>query len=455
MAVSRDPKIALITQYIKAFEEGGLRGTMLQGKRYYLSENDILGRKKGYKSAGEYVAMDPYKANNVIPSGFLKLIVDQKIGYSLNEGISIQDDFPISAPAYVRTLKKVAKQSSQKIYGVLQPDISSGEYKLKVMESEQIILVPNISNNEKNDHVIRYYSTQIVDAKGKLVDVLRAELYDDKEITFYIKYKRASGTYIKWELEPCGKGLRIPANPLPHMRTAITLAGIVKGERANAWGGPPHLVLYNNDEHTNDLKVIKRLIDLYDKGISDFGNNLEDFNEIYWIIKNYGGENEEEFTKLFKKYKTLFTDGDGDAKAETVDIPHEARKLLLDMLQKLIYKFSMAVNADDIQGNITNVRIMALYSDLNLKANDFEQELQDLHVQVTESYNKWAGISGKPLIQYTPLIFSRDMILNEVEMLDANARQQGSIPEIIRLGKHPWIRNPEEAERDMQRITLE
>jgi len=137
---------------------------------------------------------------------------------------------------------------------------------------------------------------------------------------------------------------------------------------------------------------------------------------------------------------------DGDAKAETINIPTEARQKMLDNTEKLIYKFGMGVNPDDVDGNITNVRIKALYSNLDLKANDFEIEIEDFMDQWFYFLNRYFELTSKTIFDANDLyiVFSRSMIINEVEMLNANSQQQGNISARTRMENHPWVDNVEE-----------
>ena len=50
----------------------------------------------------------------------------------------------------------------------------------------------------------------------------------------------------------------------------------------------PFIFFSNNDEGTSDLNDIKELIDSYDKIYSGFVNDLEDIQEIIFVLTNYG-----------------------------------------------------------------------------------------------------------------------------------------------------------------------
>ncbi|WP_317050739.1 phage portal protein, partial [Clostridium neonatale] len=67
----------------------------------------------------------------------------------------------------------------------------------------------------------------------------------------------------------------------------------------------------NNNLMTSDLDNVKPLIDVYDKVFSGFVNDLEDIQEIIFILTNYEGEDSREFLSQLKKYKTVKVNDSG------------------------------------------------------------------------------------------------------------------------------------------------
>ena len=56
----------------------------------------------------------------------------------------------------------------------------------------------------------------------------------------------------------------------------------------HGFGEVPFIPFYNNNIPTDDLTNIKLLSDAYDKVFSGFLNDLEDTQEIIFILTNYG-----------------------------------------------------------------------------------------------------------------------------------------------------------------------
>jgi SPP1 family phage portal protein len=127
-----------------------------------------------------------------------------------------------------------------------------------------------------------------------------------------------------------------------------------------------------------------------------------------------------EFLEYLKKYKVLPLDAEGDAEYMTMDIPIEARKTMLSILEDNIFKFGQGVNIDKVgDGNITNVVIKARYAGLDFKANDTEARMKEFMEELFWFCNEYLKITGKGQVDLSKLdvTFNRSMIINEVEIV--------------------------------------
>lgn len=76
-------------------------------------------------------------------------------------------------------------------------------------------------------------------------------------------------------------------------------------------GVVPFIPFANNNLQTLDLDNIKKLIDSYDKTYSGFVNDLEDIQQVLFVLTNYGGMREEgvkgivDFLRKLKNIKQL------------------------------------------------------------------------------------------------------------------------------------------------------
>ncbi|MFP4015797.1 MAG: phage portal protein [Halanaerobiales bacterium] len=426
-------------QNLDRYSQYSNKRKMELGEKYYNQQNEeIMKRKKEYYSdESSRPVEDPFRANNKLPSGYMKLLVKQKVAYSINDKLAVKGDGAEDieetlGKMWRNDLKKAGEVASKKLYAVWQFYLDNEEnLSYKRIPSEQVI--PYYKEG-KLTKVIRYYKeNREIEGQEKELEV--AELWDDEKVTYY--FKKDGQWLISYHHS---------RNPRPHILNKTSMNNKVIDEEADNWGRPPFAILWNNDEEQTDLDPIKRYIDIYDIVDSDFSNNIEDFQDAWWVLKNFGGQDIDEFFEQLKKFKAIKVDEGGEAHSEKMDIPTEARMKFLDKTEKLIYKFGMGVNPDDIEGNITNVRIKALYSNLDLKANDFEQEVRKFFYDVLYFINRHRKSNNENEIdpEGVELEFDRSMLINEVEKAELANDSQGRLSEPTRLSHDPRVKDAEE-----------
>ena len=448
------PQVAnFVNNYIKDFEESDAKRRMFVGEKYYKNENiEILNRKKQIYATKKnhqnkdvsFLIDDPYHANNTLPSGFAKIIIDQKVGYSVNEEMKLPDNLDVKG--LKQTTKDAATESSQKIYGVVQTYIDNDQnFRTKLIPSEQIIPIQNAETGEY-DIFIRYYTETVVDSSGKDVTLDTVEVWDDEYVYYFVRSDRRR----KYEFD----NKYHEENPKKHIDRVITQGGEVVEKEGQSWGRPPFAILFNNNIQRTDVDPIKMFIDGYDIVNSDFLNNLEDFQDVFWILKNYNGQDVNEFMRQLNEFKSIPIDGDGDARAETIEIPAEAREKYLDLARRNIYEFGMGVDMSDIKGDTTNLTIKAMFANLDIKANGFEVAVNLFIKQIAELYNRYIDLGGEgtKVDVEENVKFTRKVLINEIEILDANAGQMGVVSDDTRLSNHPWVENVEE---EKEKIKME
>jgi SPP1 family phage portal protein len=180
----------------------------------------------------------------------------------------------------------------------------------------------------------------------------------------------------------------------------------------------PYFKLENAKDNTSDLYRIKPLIDVYDIINSDFANNIDDMQDAFLTLKGYSGnaENLNQFMKELKSLKVLAVSEDGEAGVHQLQIPTEARTVFLDRLKAEIYSAAMAVDLSAITsgGNdITNVVIKSLLMNLDLKTDQFENQVRKFMYSLIDFINT----EDKKNIGYD-FSFERSMIMNRMESVE-------------------------------------
>jgi len=172
---------------------------------------------------------------------------------------------------------------------------------------------------------------------------------------------------------------------------------IIEGS-SNYNGSLPIIPLYANDFKKPEFSPsIKTKIDMFDKIFSDFGDNLERTNDIYWVISNFGGNapRAKELLAEIEEYKAVFNSGTGagaSAEPRTIDVPYAARQTALEILENSLYADYMSMNMSEITGgSLTNVAIDTARFNLDTKTNRYEwqvfqfvQKILNLKGTVTE-----------------------------------------------------------------------
>ena len=102
------------------------------------------------------------------------------------------------------------------------------------------------------------------------------------------------------------------------------------------------------------------------------------------------------------------------------------------------------------ESNITNVVIKSRFTNLDLKASQFEGELKEFLYSLIDFVNKYREINNHPPIKVDDIVFNRSVIMNEVELLEANQKQLGVVSEDTRLSNHPWVSDTEEEIKKMK-----
>lgn len=382
------------------------------GDDYYKQRNTaIMQREKKVYLDGIGVMSNPFGANHKLPSGHFKRIVDQKVGYSLGKGVKFEDKEDLDKyfeHTFDEEIMTLATETSKKGQVWVYAYKENGQLKFKTFPVEQ--LQPVYDEFDNLVEMIRSY-----DENGYTYRVV----YSTEDITVYRK-KLADKEYTRYEV-------------YGHYAEVEMFNGQVVSIEQHSFGEVPFIPLWNNDDKLSDLYPIKSLIDVYDIIMSDFANNIDDMQEAFLTLKGYTGDTKAmgEFVNQLKMIKAVPVSEDGDVNVNQLTIPTEARKVFLELLTDDIYKFAMAVDMTKIEGgSLTNVHIKAMFSDLDLKVDQFESQIRKFTYDLIDFVNEHdnQNISKE-------LNFDRSMIMNRQETIDGLIKLSGILSQktILRL----------------------
>lgn len=430
------------------------RKWMLTGERYYRVKPDILDRKR--MAIGESGAREPVAnlANNLLANGFVRKLVDQKIGYLFGKPVSIQAEneeyqqmwTDLVNDAFMRRLQNTGKQSVNKglAWWFVYYD-EEGELSFRLMNSEEIIPLWRDEAHMVLDAVIRDYEVVVYEGLRRTT-VRKIEWWDTTGVRRYV----AGGTGLIPDVEA--------GDETTHF--AVQREG--KEEGLN-WERVPFICFKYNEEEQPLVEIIKSLVDDYDRNKSDNSNNLEDLPNSIFVVKNFGGTKASEFRRNIAIYRTAFVEGEGGVDTIGLDIDTEAYKTHMEQARKDIYEFGRGVDTQQAEfGSApSGIALRFLYSDLDLDANMIETEFQasleqlkwfvDAHLYNTTGTD-YSGDEVK-------FIFNRDMPIDESAIITNIRNSEGILSKETQVAQHPWVTDPQaeldRLEKDKQQALKE
>lgn len=401
--------------------------------RYYLGDNDIMYRKPKDKCD------EPLRnADNRIAFNFHSLLVDQKASYMFTAPplFDTKDDTLNEIVAatlgdgYAKKCKDLCVDASNAGVGWLHYWIDEKKgFCYGVIPSMQVRPVYSLRLEKELEAVLRTY--RMVDDNGDEWQIY--EIWNDKECQAYRKRAEMFQPFDMFSYVNLD-GMAEPTNTFRH-----------------DFGAVPFIPFPNNNVCTGDLDKIKNLIDSYDKTYSGFVDDLEDIQQVVFVLTNYGGADLKQFLSDLKYYKTIQVESAGsDDKSGvstlTIDIPVEARDKLLDITRKAIFDMGQGIDPQQ-QGfdNTSGEAMKFLYSLLELKAGLMGTEFRAGFGELVRAIGRYYGKEPEQIVQ----TWTRTSIRNDAELVDMCQKSVGVISTKTILKNHPFVENAEDEEKEL------
>lgn len=428
--------IEVIKKLIKRYQPGHAEfaARAKEAKAYYRNETDILfPTLKEEKGAEE----NPLRnADNRIPFNFHGLLVNQKASYmftapplfDLGQKAANKALVKFLGDKYTKACKDLCIDASNCSISWLHLWRDEKDWQYAVVPTEQII--PIWSQNLKQEllGVFRTYQ-EIDDTSGDTYTVY--EYWNDKECN---AYRLKAGDEVGQIM------------PYPMFMVDLELCEYSECYM-HGTGEVPFFPFFNNNIDTNDLKNIKPLIDTYCKVFSGFVNDLEDIQEVIFVLTNYGGEDLGQFLRELKNYKAIQIENEGDGDHSgvstlTIELPVEAREKLLTITRKCIFEQGMGIDPDPQNfGNSSGVALRFLYSLLEQKAGLQETEFRLGFGRFIRCVCRLLGIAIKDDV--ITQVWTRTSVQNDQELAQIASQSKGTISDETIVAHHPWVENPE------------
>ena len=334
-------------------------------------------------------------ADNRISMNRHRVVVDQKVGYLFStppqfdipsddtdkgDEVLLQrvnDTIGTQWPKVIRQLG-IDASNTGRAWLTYWRDNEAGVFDYWYLNPMTVMPIYDCSTVKKRlKYLLRVYAFN--DANGH--PVTRYELWSDTQVAYLIR-PEASDTApkpaIAYDTLPDGSW-----NIQPHN-----------------YGRIPFIEFRNNAKGLPDLIMYKDIVDALDKLMSGFANDIDDLQEIIWVIKNYDGQRSAPVydkdgrqvldddgnpvmrpvdpVQLMKAKKWISTDDKGGVDAVRGEIPYEARSKFREILNDEFWTAAMAVNPNPpTAGNQSGVYIDYLYGLLELKGGLMETEFRD------------------------------------------------------------------------------
>lgn len=438
--------IDVVKKLIKKYEPGHRDFIKMaeQSERYYNRENDIKFKDRERKN--ECQDRPLRNADNRIASNFHRLLVDQKASYIFtspplfdvsNDKVNTLISDTLGDKFEKICIRLCAMAANTGVAWIYYWSDTEG-FKYTIVDSKQITPIFDTTIDDKLIAVLRSYEE--LDDNGKAYCVY--EYYTSDMIYSYKIEDGDIDTLHEYECYNCYD---------VDMQQSAFVSSV-----PNPFGRIPFIPFYNNSEHTRDLDSNKDQIDTYDKVYSGFLNDLEDIQEVIFILSGYESEDLSKFLSELKMYKTvkLGTDEEdgqskGDLQTLTIDIPVEARKIMLEMTRKSIFEQGMGIDPDPQNfGNSSGAALGYLYSLLELKAGATEVEFKSGFSELVRAICNYYGVSVNKVIQ----TWTRTKVRTDSELCEIAKNSVGIISNRTIVANHPWVEN---TERELQRIKEE
>ena len=404
----------IIKNNLKGFESRNKQTATAE--KYYRNENDIL-REDADDTRVQHKKTDdtnPLRnADNRVSHPWHRLLVNQKASYAM------------TTPPKFDVKDKRLNDEVTKLLGDSYSKIAKD---LAVNASNAGIAWLHIWRDENKQNFFRYAvvdSKQIVPIFSKklgneLIGVLR--IYDD-----YNESGDVITVYEYWNDAECAMFAKRKGQTVEDIEAynAFNLIDISTGTAAeqtntykHGWEDIPFIPFRNNADELSDLALYKDLIDVYDKIYAGFVNDLDDVQQIIFVLTNYGGQDKKEFLDDLQKYKMVKVDDFGDGTKSgvdtlAVDIPSEARDKLLEITRESIFVNGQGVDPQkNIGQNNSGAALNHMYSLLELKTSAMETEFHQGFAKLVRFILKYSNANADIEITQT---WKRNVINNELE----------------------------------------
>ena len=417
---------AFLLSVVKSYKLSDFFKRALMASRYFCAKNDAISQKKLVstktrrdKNNNLETRKVEIVGNRIYSNFFFSLLVQQN-QYLLGNGVTLDnaEQKALLGLGFDKKLEQAGEKALQ--HGVCWGYWNNDHLEIIPAASDPLSGFVMLQDERTGDYLLGVQFWQIGEKRPLYLRVF--------ELDGVTEYVQAKGK----------KMLDLLAAKTPYVKITQTDAAGVVSQIGRNYNRIPIVPLWANDEHCSELtNSIRSKIDLYDRVLSDFGDNLDRANDVYWILNNFGGTMAEvqEMLSQINELKAVVNVSDGmgggsTAQPAAFEVPYAARQTALKLLRDAIYGDFMALNKAEITGgSLTNVAIDVSMIDINLKCDRYEWQV----FAFVQGILQLAGVTSEKIR------FKRQSITNRGETVQDILNMRDDIDLETALKLNPYI----------------
>lgn len=434
-----------LARELSEWETSRTRRRQLLGELYYRGEQQILHRKRTVIGPeGAPVEVTNLPNARLLDNQYARLL-DQKLNYLLGRPPLVTSDDRAYERAlrealgrgFFRALRGAAHDALAAGCGWLFacPD-GAGGLSLRRFRPWDVLPFWADADHTALDAVLRVYEREAYGPRGK-EKARYAELYTPDGV---FRYRRE------------GRAL-VPDRPF-----CVPYVTARQDGRTFplSWGSLPVFPVKYGPEELSLLDRVQSLQDAVNLILSNFVNGMqEDPRNTILVLVNYDGQNLGEFRRNLAAYGAVKVRSDagapgGDVRTLSLEVSAENYRAVLELLSRALVENARGYDAKDLRaaGTPNEMNLRSVFSDADLDADVLEAELQAAFQAIVPFADACLRAGGRPAGAGASLIFNRDTIVNESQVIADVAGSASLLSRETLLEQHPWVEDvPLELER--------
>lgn len=365
-------------------------------------------------------------SNSEIYVNYTKMLITQKIDYLLGKKPNYDNSINDLGLNVYTMLDKLVLNASLDKRAWLHLYVSNDKLTYIVIKDNEIIPMYS-SDNKKLDTLIRYYY---------LDKILHIEIWTTTGVK-YLSYDKNNNL--------------LNSKSSSHYVTEYYTGDILENTIESNFKSIPFIKLDNNKDVTSDIDDIVSLIQTYNQVATGFVDNIKKFQEALLIIQNGMTDIKElkQLMKDVKEAKAISAPKDGGVGYLTVEIPVEAREVLMKLLREAIFVIGRGVDPNKMYegSHLTNIVLKSRYIHLDNKSNDCSKRIFDFYDEFINFINSYTNNNNFS----NELVFNKSMLINESELIDNCTKSVNIVSRRTLLTMHPNVLDVDAEEEQLNK----